>query len=72
LIQSTEYEKKLHYVKYGLAFDPTDVTQSSTIEPGLDLSTGIANHIYWIDENKTALIDQSGGPFVPTWQVSSL
>lgn len=65
----TEYQKQLHYDRYGMAFDPNDITQSHTVEPELDLSTGVANHIYWIDENKTAWIDQSDGPFVPTWQV---
>jgi hypothetical protein len=55
-----------------MAFDPEDVTQSPTIEPELDLSTGIANEIFWIDDNNTAWIDRSEGPYLPTWQVSPL
>jgi hypothetical protein len=67
-----DYQKQLHYDRFGLAFDPKVVKQSRTVEPDLNLSTGIATELYWIDDNKTALIDTSEGPFVPTWQASHL
>lgn len=68
-LKTTDYEQKLHYDEYGLAFSSEDVVQSRHPEKELIVTTGIANRLYWIDENKTEWIDRSGGPFVPTWQV---
>ena len=64
------YQKDLHYDRYGVSFDTSHVQQRTTEDSSLNISTGIANRIFTLDEHGHAMIDRSLGPYLPTWETS--
>jgi hypothetical protein len=67
--EGLEYEEELHYDQYNLKLDSKDVVQRVTTETDLKL-TGLANHIFTLDDKGDAIIDRSSGPYLPTWETS--
>ena len=68
--EGIDYQKQLDYGEYGVSFDLNHVAQRETNDPTLNISTGIANYIFTLDEHGDAMIDRSKGPFLPTWETS--
>ncbi|GKZ01341.1 hypothetical protein MPSEU_001085100 [Mayamaea pseudoterrestris] len=64
------YQMQLGYENYGIAFNTSDIVQRTTLDPSLNISTGIANHIFNVNDSGEALFDRSKGPYLPTWQTS--
>ncbi|GKY96214.1 hypothetical protein MPSEU_000581300 [Mayamaea pseudoterrestris] len=67
--EGLDYEKLLHYDKFGVNFDLKDVKQRVSPDPNLILD-GLANHIFTLNDEGDAIIDPSKGPYLPTWQTS--
>jgi hypothetical protein len=64
------YQKELDYGKWGLSYDLDAVAQRETRDPDLNISTGLANHIFSVDNEGSSYIDKGPGPYLPTWEVS--
>jgi hypothetical protein len=64
------YQKELNYSLYGIVASFRDVTQRVTHDPNLNITTGLANHIWTLDSVGNAEIDHSKGPYLPTWETS--
>ena len=68
--EAIEYNKK-----HGLGFnrrlqDDATSALNDTDNGEVDFSSGIANHIWYLDEAYTAVASEGPGPFFPLWQES--